>query len=121
MCLCVCVCVIYCVFVCVCVIYYVFVFVCVCDIHYVFVCACVIYCYIQTNDSSLPGPYAVHTWEIPNIIEGARIFRIVMTGRNDMDGQQLACSGFEVYGVIGSELTEGILKPSHWLFKDEDG
>ena len=90
------------------------------SIYYAFVCVCVIYYFVQNNDTSLSGPYAVHTWEIPNIIEGARIFRIVMNGPNEINGKQLVCSGFELYGVIGSELTEGILNPSHWLFKDED-
>jgi len=87
---------------------------------FVCLCVCVIYYFVQNNDTSLSGPYAVHTWEIPNIIEGARIFRIVMNGPNEINGKQLVCSGFELYGVIGSELTEGILNPSHWLFKDED-
>ena len=72
------------------------------------------------NDDSLKGPYAVHTWEIPTHIEGARMFRVVMTGANEIGGKQLVCSGFDVYGIIGSELNEGILSPSHWLFKRDD-
>lgn len=72
------------------------------------------------KDESLKGPYAVHTWEISTHIDGARMFRVVMTGPNDINGGQLVCSGFDVYGAIGSEQTEGILAPNHWLFKEEE-
>jgi hypothetical protein len=72
------------------------------------------------NDHSLRGPHAVHTWEVSTHIDGARMFRLVMTGPNEIGGKQLVCSGFDVYGTIGSEQTEGILNPSHWLFKEDE-
>jgi len=75
----------------------------------------------HTADESLKGPYAVRTWQIPVHVEAARFFKVVTTGGNSINGTQLVCGGFELYGQVIRQQNEGILNPSHWFFKGVEG
>jgi len=72
----------------------------------------------HVNDTSLSGGYGIHTWTLTPHAHSARSFKIVATGGNSIDGKQLACAGFEVYGRVVAQQCEGVLNPSHWLFSD---
>lgn len=55
----------------------------------------------HTNDSSLQGAFATHTWKISSDIQKPfRQFRILQTGHNSGNSNFLAISGIELYGLF---------------------
>jgi len=54
----------------------------------------------HTNDTSLNGPYASHSWEIINSNASYRFFRVLQIGRNSSNRNFLVLSGFEFFGVL---------------------
>ena len=55
---------------------------------------------VHTNDSSLDKKGATRTWALPGCQVVCTMFRVVQTGLNSNQHHYLACSGFEVYGVL---------------------
>lgn len=54
----------------------------------------------HTNDTSLSGPFATHSWPIPSVTEAYRHFRILQTGHNSSNHNFLVLSGVEFYGEL---------------------
>ena len=76
---------------------------------------------VHTNDSSLDKKGATRTWALPGCQVLCTMFRILQTGLNSNSHHYLACSGFEVYGVMEDvspalaqyqrELAQGLRPP----------
>lgn len=54
----------------------------------------------HTNDCSLNGPFATHSWPVVGINTAYRYFRILQTGHNSSNHNFLVLSGFELYGEL---------------------
>jgi len=56
------------------------------------------------DDRSLHGAFQAHVWAVP-WEEGRefRIFRVIMTGPSSNGAHALMCSGFELFGKVGTE------------------
>eukprot|EP01083_Nonionella_stella_P091043 254450_1 len=58
---------------------------------------------MHKTDQSLRSKGQSHTWALPGVHEAFSMFRIRMTGKNSNEHWYLACSGFEIYGVLDPE------------------
>jgi hypothetical protein len=55
----------------------------------------------HNNDETMPyGGYAVGDWEVDNVGESFRHFRVFQTGRSSGGSSLLAVAGFELYGIL---------------------
>jgi hypothetical protein len=56
------------------------------------------------DDRSLHGAFQSHVWSLP-WQEGRefRIFKVIMTGPSSNGGHSLMCSGFELFGKVGTQ------------------
>eukprot|EP01090_Pellita_catalonica_P005736 TRINITY_DN15975_c0_g1_i1.p1 TRINITY_DN15975_c0_g1~~TRINITY_DN15975_c0_g1_i1.p1 ORF type:complete len:565 (-),score=81.34 TRINITY_DN15975_c0_g1_i1:25-1719(-) len=52
------------------------------------------------QDENLSGPFATHSWSVPDITTSYRYFRILQTGHNSSKHNFLVLSGIEIYGIL---------------------
>eukprot|EP00457_Paulinella_chromatophora_P000316 gb/GEZN01000316.1/.p1 GENE.gb/GEZN01000316.1/~~gb/GEZN01000316.1/.p1 ORF type:complete len:1660 (-),score=215.21 gb/GEZN01000316.1/:6-4985(-) len=68
------------------------------------------------QDVHLDKKGSTHTWAVPETRNKYRMFRILQTGRNSNNNYYLACSGFELYGILYAGAPQ-ILAPKKPAYK----